>query len=405
MPPSPASQPPKQAVILAGGRGERLRPLTDTMPKPLVPFHGRPFLEYLVEMAVEQGIERILMLLGYLPGAIRDHFGDGRRWGVQIDYSVTPEADETGRRLRDVRDRLDPVFLLLYCDNYWPMDLAAMSEAFAASGAAAQITIYRNAEGFTRNNVAVSDAGLVTHYDRSRTAPGLAGVDIGFGIIARKLVEGLPDDNVSFEGHLYARLAGNGQLGAFVTGHRYYSIGKPDRLAATEIFLARQPTVFLDRDGVLNKRLPKARYVRSWNEWEWLAGAREALRDLNAAGVRTIVITNQAGIARGIMSEADVAAIHARMTEEARAAGGDIAAVYHCPHYWDDGCDCRKPKPGMLFAAGRDHHIDLSRAAMAGDEDRDREAGAAAGCRPFLVSAEAPLGALIPQLIESVTRP
>ncbi len=337
-------RPPRQAVILAGGRGTRLAPFTDTAPKPMVPFHGRPFLEYLVEMLAAQGIENILMLLGYLPGPIRDHFGDGRPWGVDIDYSVTPVEDETGRRLRSARAKLDPAFLLLYCDNYWPMDLAALWARREASGAPAQITVYRNADGYTRDNLRVGEDGLVSLYDRSRSAPGLSGVDIGFAIIDRTLVESLPDENISFEAHLFPRLAKDGQLGAFATDHRYYSIGSPDRLPATERFLARHPTVLLDRDGVLNKRMAKARYVRTWDEWEWLPGALEALQRLNDAGVRTIVVTNQSGIARGIMSEDDLAAIHARMTAEAQAAGGAIAAAYHCPHGWDDGCDCRKPK-------------------------------------------------------------
>ena len=80
---------PTQAVILAGGRGTRMRPLTDTRPKPMVEFHGRPFLEYMIEMLREQGFERVLLLLGYLPEVIQEHFGDGSGFGVEIDYSVS----------------------------------------------------------------------------------------------------------------------------------------------------------------------------------------------------------------------------------------------------------------------------------------------------------------------------
>ena len=394
--------PPRQAVILAGGRGARLRPFTDTAPKPMVPFHGRPFLEYLVEMLAAEGIERIVMLLGYLPDAIRGHFGDGRPWGVDIAYSVTPVEDETGRRLKSATGLLEPAFLLLYCDNYWPMDLAALWARREASGAPAQITVYRNADGHTRDNLRVGADGLVSLYDRSRSTAGLAGVDIGFALIDRSLVEGLPDDNLSFEGHLYPRLAKDGQLSAYLTDHRYYSIGSPDRLPATTIFLARHPTVLLDRDGVLNKRMPKTRYVRTWDEWEWLPGALDALQRLHAAGARTIIVTNQSGIARGVMSEDDLAAIHARMMEDAQAAGGAIAAVYHCPHDWNDGCDCRKPKPGMMFTAQRAFDLDLSRVPMVGDEERDCEAGCAAGCPSFMVNAETPLVALVPDLMAAM---
>src|SRR5437868_13744064 len=91
---------PTQAVILAGGRGERLRPLTDIRPKPMIEIHGKPFLEYQLEMLREQGFERVVLLLGYLAEVVQDYFGDGGRWGLRLEYSVTPAEDNTGRRLK-----------------------------------------------------------------------------------------------------------------------------------------------------------------------------------------------------------------------------------------------------------------------------------------------------------------
>ena len=88
---------PRQAVILAGGRGTRMRPLTDDLPKPMIEFGGRPFLEHLVELLADQGFERVLMLLGYRPDVIRDHFGDGSRFGIAIDYVVSDVDDLTAR--------------------------------------------------------------------------------------------------------------------------------------------------------------------------------------------------------------------------------------------------------------------------------------------------------------------
>src|SRR5262252_3738853 len=101
---------PTQAVILAGGRGERLRPFTDIRPKPMVEIHGKPFLEYNIEMLREQGFERVLLLLGYLPEIIQDYFDDGSRWGVQIDYSVSDADDLTVRRVQLAKERLDACF-------------------------------------------------------------------------------------------------------------------------------------------------------------------------------------------------------------------------------------------------------------------------------------------------------
>ena len=376
---------PTQAVILAGGRGTRLRPLTLERPKPMVEFHGRPFLEYLVEMLREQGFERVLMLLGYLPHVIIDHFGDGGRLGVRIEYDVTDPDDLTAFRVQHAQERIDDTFLLMYCDNYWPMRFDDMWAAYLASGAPAQVTVYGNADGFSRDSVIVGADGFVEVFDRDRTTPGLKGVEISYAILDKAAVLPLlPEDRQElFEVAVYPPLARRRRLHAYWSEHPYYSVGGLDRLARTERFLARRPAVLLDRDGVLNERLPRAEYVRRPEDFRWLPGAREALARFAAAGYRVIVVSNQAGIGRGLMSEADLGAVHDRMRAEAAAAGGRIDAIYHCPHDWDAGCACRKPRPGMLFQAQRDFDLDLTRTPFFGDDPRDAEAARAAGC-PFV---------------------
>lgn len=392
-------QRPTQAVILAGGRGVRLRPLTDTVPKPMIEFHGKPFLAYLLELLKAQGFERVLLLLGYRPEAIQAYVGDGRRWGLSVEYAVSSVEDDTGRRLKQAAGRIDPVFLLLYCDNYWPMDMARMWRQYTSSGAAALLTIYRNADGYSRDNVRVDAEGFVEAYDKHRATAGLSGVEIGFAILRREVLERLPEENVSFERIVYPQLAAEHRLAAFVTDHRYYGVSTPGRLPLTEQFLARRPAVILDRDGVLNTRPPRAQYVRGWSEWEWLPGAKEALRLLKEAGYRVVVVSNQAGVARGVMTEADVQAIHARLQAEVRQAGGEIAAVYYCPHGWDSPCECRKPKPGMLFQAQRDFHLDLSRTSFIGDDERDGQAAEAAGCPWIQVSDQRSLLNVVRELL------
>src|ERR1043166_4610284 len=126
---------PEQAVILAGGRGERMRPLKDILPEPMIEIHGKPFLEHQILMLRDQGFRRILLLLGYLPDVVRDYFGDGSRWGVRIDYSVTAVEDNPGRRLKLAEPKLEPCFLLLYCDNYWPMQMDRMWRRFVETNA------------------------------------------------------------------------------------------------------------------------------------------------------------------------------------------------------------------------------------------------------------------------------
>jgi len=112
-----------------------------------------------------------------------------------------------------------------------------------------------------------------------------------------------------------------------------------------------------------------------------------------------VVVSNQAGIARNAMTEADLAEIHRVMKAEVEAAGGRIEAIYYCPHDWHAGCDCRKPLPGMLYQAQRDLNLDLSRTYFAGDDERDREAADHAGCRFTKISPDRPLLDWVNQLL------
>lgn len=386
---------PTQAVILAGGRGTRLRPLTDAVPKPMIEFHGRPFLEYLVEELRDAGIERILLLLGYLPEVVQRHFGDGRRWGVSISYSVAPADVQSATRVRTALDQIDPTFLFMYCDNYWPMTLDRMWRRFREGDVRAMTTVYRNADHYTRDNVRLDEDGYVVEYDRSRSGADLAGVEIGYAILRRSILEELlPRDDAILEQIVYPELAQRRDLLAYVTDHRYYSVGSPERLPLMAQFLARRPTLLLDRDGVLNRRPLQAEYIRRPEDFEWLPGSLEALRLLTEAGYRLIVISNQAGIARGAMTDTDLAAVELRMCADVTAAGGRIEATYYCRHDWDFGCECRKPRPGLLFLAQRDFALDLTRTPFIGDDERDGQAAEAAGSPFMLATEDRPLLAL-----------
>jgi D-glycero-D-manno-heptose 1,7-bisphosphate phosphatase len=397
---------PTQAVILAGGRGERMRPLTDLRPKPMILVNGKPFLEHQLLLLREKGFRKVLLLLGYLPEIVQDYFGNGTRWGLQIEYSVTAVDDLTGRRLKLAEPKLDDLFLLLYCDNYWPLPMHRMWQRYLEAGAPAMLTVYSNTDNYTKSTLRVDEAGFVTVYDKTKQTPGLLGTEISFGIFRKDVLKLLPsDENVPFEETVFPPLARNRQLAAYVTHHRYYSIGDTPRLPIMERFLERRPAVILDRDGVLNEKPPRAQYVRNWAEFKWLPGAKESLRALKQAGFKIILVSNQAGIARGAMTESDLMDIHRRMAREAQETGGYIDAVYYCPHNWDEHCDCRKPKPGMLFQAQRDFNLDLSRTLFIGDDERDAQAAEAAGCLAALVSNQRSLLSIVTDLIASLKQP
>src|SRR5690242_18421179 len=295
---------PKQAVILAGGRGTRMRPITNDRPKPMVPILGRPFLEYQIEQLRDQGFERVLMLLGYLPEVVQKHFGDGRGWGVRIEYSVTAPDQLTSSRVAAARHMMDPCFLLLYCDNYWPMQIDRMWARFREAGKPGLITVYRNKDGHSRGCVMLDQNQHVRLFDRLRTTPGLREVEISYAIITDLCLELLPQEDTLFEEAIYTPLARQGRLTSYVSDHRYYGVGSLERLPTTEAFMRREPTFILDRDGVLNRKPPQAQYVRDWRDWEWCAGSLEALRLMCQAGYRTIIASNQPGIGRGLISKA-----------------------------------------------------------------------------------------------------
>ena len=177
----------------------------------MVEFHGKPFLEYIVEMLREQGFDRVLMLLGYLPEVIMDHFGDGSRLGISIDYDVTDADDLTAYRVQHAQDRIDDTFLLLYCDNYWPMQFDRMWQAYLDSGADGQVTIYSNSDKFSKDSVIVGEDGKVAVFDRGRTTPGLKGVEICYAILEKSVVLPLlPDHQELFEQAVYPALAERG---------------------------------------------------------------------------------------------------------------------------------------------------------------------------------------------------
>lgn len=139
--------------------------------------------------------------------------------------------------------------------------------------------------------------------------------------------------------------------------------------------------VFLDRDGVINKKAPEGDYVTRWEDFQFLPHVAEAIAQLNSGGLRVIVITNQRCIAKGLITVAELEMMHRRMSESLAERGAQIDAIYYCPHDMQPVCRCRKPAPGMLIDAARDHRIDLPASWMIGDSDIDIEAGQAAGCK------------------------
>lgn len=149
---------------------------------------------------------------------------------------------------------------------------------------------------------------------------------------------------------------------------------------------AAESLVLLDRDGVINE--DSAEYIKSVEEWRPIRGSLEAIAALHAAGFRVVVVTNQSGVGRGLLSEETLAAIHAHMAQAVEAAGGALSGIYYCPHRPEDGCGCRKPRTGLLRAIARDFACSLEGVPFIGDKPSDVQAARAVGARPILVQAD-----------------
>lgn len=202
----------KQAVILAGGQGLRMRPLTLTTPKPMILIHGKPFLEYIVELLKSNGIEKVLILTGYLHEQIEEYFKDGRKFDLSISYSYSPAEDDTGTRIRKAKKLIDETFLLLYGDNYWPLRLNELYSFYKKKHTEGLVTVYSNIDNCTKNNIFVNKNGLVEVYDKKREHKNVNGVDIGFFIFNKKVLDLLPVDNCSFEKTVLPKLIRKKQL-------------------------------------------------------------------------------------------------------------------------------------------------------------------------------------------------
>jgi len=149
--------------------------------------------------------------------------------------------------------------------------------------------------------------------------------------------------------------------------------------------LVRTDIIILDRDGVINN--DSDLYIKSPDEWQPIEGSLEAIARLHQSGIKVVVATNQSGIARGLYDEATLSLIHDKMNALIAEAGGELAGIFYCPHGPNDGCDCRKPLPGLVHQITKALAVDVNNVPFIGDSVRDLVAAEASGCQPILVKS------------------
>jgi len=371
----------RQAVILCGGLGVRLRPLTDNLPKPMVRVNEKPFLEYLIEQLKANGIVRILLLTGYKKEAIEAYFGDGSAFGVSISYSRGDTEWETGKRLYQARHLIDDQFFLLYADNFVQYSLEKLRMFYQSRKALVSFVVFAKNE---KNNIRLGENGLVLEYDKTRTAKGLTYVELGCMIINKSIFTLFDDSNFSFSDTL-RKLADKRELYGYLIEDPYYSISNPKRLALAAEYLRQKRIIILDRDGVINEKAPRGEYICTWEDFKFMPGVIECLKMLSVNGYSFVIISNQAGIARKKLTMGDVEAINARMLGVLKQHGIHVHKTYVCPHHWEDDCACRKPKPGMLIQASKDFLIRLDTTYFLGDDERDVLAASNCNAKSILI--------------------
>lgn len=417
-----------KAVIMAGGKGTRIASVRSDIPKPMIPVLGKPILEWQIECLKKNGITDILIGIGHLGNFIRDYFGDGKKFGVDISYYEEKEPLGTAGFLFKAQG-LDKDFLLLCGDTIFDIDFNRFINFHQEKKALASLMTHPNNHPYDSSLIVTEieypqegSGGMPV--DSHKVAAWLAKederlwyknrVNAGIQIISPELLN-LTRSRVFAEGE-NSKAAQSGRLDldrdvlkpAVKTGRIYAydtteyikDMGTPDRLEQVEADLKsglvqdknlsqKQRAIFLDRDGTLNKEV---NFLTNIDDLELLPGAAEAVKKINQAGYLAIVITNQPVIARGEVTLQQLNEIHAKLETLLGREGAYIDGLYFCPHHPDKGfegerpeykrdCECRKPKAGMVLQAARDFNIDLSASYMIGDRDKDVECGQAAGLK------------------------
>jgi D-glycero-D-manno-heptose 1,7-bisphosphate phosphatase len=380
----------RQAFVLVGGRGTRLGTLAAATPKPLLEVApGRAFLDHVVLELARHGVREITFLAGHLGEQVEARY-DGRAfWGADARVLREPEPLGTAGALAFARDAglLDEHFLMLNGDSLFEINLTALV-ADALGDDLGRIAL-RAVPDAGRFGSVEHGGGRITAFrekDPASTGPGV--VNGGIYLLRREVAQRITTLPASIETDVFPALVAQGRLGGMAFDGYFLDIGLPDTLAQARQELPERwarPIAFLDRDGTINR--DEQGYTHRIEDLDFVEGAPEAIRMLNEAGHLVVVVTNQAGIARGRFTEDDFHRFMQAMRARLAAHGAHIDAVYHAPWHADAVVEAwrhpdhpdRKPNAGMIERAFAEWPSRRAGSFLIGDSESDLEAARRAG--------------------------
>lgn len=368
----------RKAVILAGGKGTRLASVVSDKPKPMADVNGLPFLHYVILDLKSKGITEIVLLVGYLKDVIIDYF-ESSYHGLKISYEVEHEPRGTGGLIYELSNRWSEPILLINGDTYFDVDIQGMYRQYETSHTI-QMAVREVYRQDRYGALEISNHRIVDFREKTYIERGY--INGGIYLLPTAIFSNhtMPY-SFSLEKDFFEQYKEEVIIEPFYSDGYFIDIGIPEDYQTAQLSIPKMImpninsswTLYLDRDGVINTHRP-ADYVKSIDEFEWIEGAKEAIVYLSKIFGRIVVVTNQQGIGKGLMSEYDLDKIHWKIQNEISELGGKIDRIYHCPHLASIQCSCRKPKSGMAAQSREDFsEIDYSKSIMVGDMPTDMD--------------------------------
>lgn len=400
-----------KAVIQAGGKGTRISEITgDVIPKPMLEISGYPILYHQMMNLKKNGITDITVIIGHLGNVIKDYFGDGKQFGLNISYVEEDPQKPLGTAgsLYFLKDKLKENFVFLLADVFIDIDFEKMEQYHIANNADVTLLTHPNGHPFD-SDLVVEEGGVVKAFDyksNDRTTYNYKNlVNAGVMIFSPSIFNYLTElRKYNYEKDIIVPLINEGKVVSYKSSEYAKDMGTPERyrrvqedynsgICDAKNLANKQKAIFLDRDGTINEYVG---FLRKEEDFRLIPGVSEAIKKINNSGYLAIVVTNQPVIARGEVTEEGLEEIHKKMETLLGLDGAYIDDIYYCPHHPDKGfegeipelkieCDCRKPKTGMLEKAAREHNIDLSSSIMIGDSTLDIKMAENAGMQSVLL--------------------